>query len=841
MRNARYRFLLFGLLFASGLTSLVYQVLWLKELRLLFGNTAQAAAVTLAVFFAGLSLGGWFWGGRAVRFKRPLRTYAVLEVAVALSALLYFLLLDLYYWAYSPLFQLFSGSSPLWNGVRVLLAAGVLLPPAFFMGGTVPAMGQALIREAPRLGTGGSAIYAVNTLGAALGAFLAGFYLPATLGFSTSFLAAVSVNLLIALAAWKTGGEPVSSEAQLAQVAPKRQALVSFPGPTVWVLAFLSGTLTLALEVLWTRMFSQVLHNSVYSFTAILVTFLVALGLGSALARWLCRLRLQASNVLAGLLCLSGLAVAYSSFAFVRVTGGMRYAGSRSDWGEYVLGIFADAALVMLLPAVLMGAVFPYLFKVSENSGQAPGRVLGRLAAVNTAGAIVGSLAAGFLLLGAFGLWTSIQWIALAYLLAALLVAESSLRSGRVLRGAALAGILLAGLGLDASKLPTVRVRAERGEELLRYWEGSHATVAVIERGKGRKIKVDNYYTLGGSSSVEFEQGQAHVPLTLHPNPQSVFFLGMGTGITAGASLLHPVREVVVSELIPEVVQASREYFGPFLNGLFEDERVRVVAVDGRNHLQGDERTYDVIISDLFVPWGAGTGSLYSLQHYRLVHRRLAPEGLFAQWLPLYQVTGREFSIIARTMLEVFPQVTLWRGDFFAEKPIVALIGHKREEPLDPVILTANAARLAGAGPDQQRPKVLPFLLYAGNLSRNRKLFEGAPLNTDDRPVIEYLAPKSQRRERAGQAHWLTSFELADLYTQLMTRLPPEDDPYLSRLAPDQVGYVRAGLSYYKALVYRKANKHLQAQVFFRDFLARVPLTGLPEVDEDDVYSQSPE
>jgi spermidine synthase len=190
--------ILLFLFFASGLTSLIYEVLWLKELGLLFGNTAYATATTLAVFFAGLSVGGYWWGRRASQFRHPLRVYAVLEVGIGLSALLYFALLDLYYLLYGPLFTAVGHQPALFLAVKILLAAGVLFPPAFFMGGTLPVMGQYLIRRLDHLGRTASVLYAVNTIGAAIGAFVAGFYLPMVLGFTNSYLTAIALNLVIA-------------------------------------------------------------------------------------------------------------------------------------------------------------------------------------------------------------------------------------------------------------------------------------------------------------------------------------------------------------------------------------------------------------------------------------------------------------------------------------------------------------------------------------------------------------------------------------------------------------------------------------------------------------------
>ena len=173
-----------------------------------------------------------------------------------------------------------------------------------------------------------------------------------------------------------------------------------------------------------------------------------------------------------------------------------------------------------------------------------------------------------------------------------------------------------------------------------------------------------------------------YLPVLLHDAPQSVYVLGLGTGITAGASLKFPIKSLTVTELVPEVIEASNKYFHSYSTGLFNDPRAEVIAEDGRNYLRGTEQRFDVVISDLFVPWKAGVGGLYSLEHYLTIMDRLNDQGLFMQWLPTYQLAKADFEIIARTMLEVFPQLTVWRGDFSARKPIIGLLGHKQAFPL---------------------------------------------------------------------------------------------------------------------------------------------------------------
>ena len=201
--RALHRALLAVLVFLSGAASLVYEVLWLKELGLLFGSTAYAASTTLAVFFLGLAVGGAVFGRLSPRLRSPLRTYAWLELGIAGSAVAYFLLLEIYFRLYGPLYDTLVDSPAAFNAARVALAILALLPPAALMGGTLPLLGQHLVRRPDELGRIGSFLYAVNTLGAATGAFLAGFVLPLALGFDRAYLLAMAVNVAVAGLAWR--------------------------------------------------------------------------------------------------------------------------------------------------------------------------------------------------------------------------------------------------------------------------------------------------------------------------------------------------------------------------------------------------------------------------------------------------------------------------------------------------------------------------------------------------------------------------------------------------------------------------------------------------------------
>jgi len=407
--------------------------------------------------------------------------------------------------------------------------------------------------------------------------------LPIALGFRDAYLLAVGMDLAVGLAALALArGQPALIPAEPRPV-PRSVRLPSL----VWPIAFLSGVITLAVEVIWTRLFAQVLQNSAYTYALVLSSFLAALALGALLANLLNRQRMVApGGVLFGLLAASAAIVSGTPWLFHHVTDGMSYLGRGQDFEGYVLAVAQATGLVILLPGIVLGAVLPFLLRLLETSEAAPGEILGRLVAANTAGAILGALAAGFVLLPVFGTWNALLGLGALYAGLALLQGLSLLRTrgagrivehrpahamagrlrltvGLILVGAVAAtGFVYARSGIDLTPSP-VRVDASRGETLVALREGRAAHAAVIERDGGLSIRVNNYYTLGSTHAAIAERNQTLIPLLAHPNPQSVFFLGMGTGITAGAALLLPVERVVVCEILGEVVELARGTSGP--------------------------------------------------------------------------------------------------------------------------------------------------------------------------------------------------------------------------------------------------------------------------------------
>jgi spermidine synthase len=834
----RGRVLLAGhfLAFASGATALVYEVLWTRQFVSLFGATAPAISATLAAIFLGLAVGSAVVGRRCARWPRPLRTYGVIEFGIGLAALLVIPLLGLYEHIFPVVYHYFSGNPTAFTVVKTCLAVAALFAPAFLMGGTLPLLAQAFASSPQTLGEVGSGVYAANTFGATAGALSVPFWLLPTFGADRSYYLAAAVNVCVGVSAiWLDRGlKKLSSEAQPNhETGPGRrgQAVVPFKASLVMsegmlvALAFLSGALVLALEVLWARMLAQVHENSIYSFAVVLAVFLVGLAGGATLARASLQRGLNPRQVLGLAWVGAGIFVFGSPALFYSLTGGLRYVNEVGPLaGTVTLGF---ALVTMLVPTCLAGMLLPLLMELTAVArAGAAGALLGRLLAVNTVGAIVGPLVATYLILPRLGLWVGITVVGLAMLAAgeAALEGWPRVRLATLRRAAVL--ILLAALVAVANPftLPRARVNRDNAEKLLHLEEGSHGIVAVVENGDDRWMLLNNFYTLGGTAAAVEERQQARIPLLLHPAPRKIAFLGLGTGITAGGGLLPTVEEVVALELVPEVVTAARGHFSEANLGLLADSRVKVINEDARTYLKAGGRDFDVIVGDLVVPWRSGESSLFTREHFETARGALAPGGIFCQWLPLYQLSEEQFQIITATFLDVFPQTTLWRGDFVTDAPALALIGHTDSNGIDTQAVEQMGQQLKRWG--AQSTPILStrgglWLFLVGPLDPADPQFVTARRNRESEPWIELLSPAPQLYSKRPPSSPFVGEELSRFMEKVRAR-PIHDSP-LKNLSPEHLEWRAAGASLWEASLLLHAGREEEANRRAAQGLALLP------------------
>jgi predicted membrane-bound spermidine synthase len=723
--------------------------------------------------------------------------------------------------------------------IKFLLAMVLIFPPAFCMGGTIPVIGQHAIRIPSQFGSTSALLYGINTLGATLGALMAGFFMPLWFGFQATCFIAIGITIVVAVLAFVVSKSASASHG--VEIEEKKGAVVGERRDrnriSLLAICFMSGFGVLALEVLWTRMFALVLENSVYTFAAILVVVLTCLAGGALISSLLARSKWPPNLVLTVLLCLSGISIALTPSVFMHLTDSFQFQAFKATWVDFVIFIFKKCALTIGPPALLLGTIFPYLLKTEElfsSSMNSPGKSLGRLATINTIGAVVGSLACAFLFLELFGIWRSMQIIGAIYFLMAVGMPLVRGRAGMAVKGASIAGLILLFTSLSPSQLPVTGVLAGReDEEVLKTWEGSDCTVSVVRGDDGLSIKINSDYGLGSTSGRTRQASQAEIPLMLKPDAKSVFFLGMGTGISAGAALsdrFPQIERVVTCELSSHVVTASKEFMTDvdgvdLTNGLFTDPRSTVLVEDGRHYLMATKEKFDVINADLFVPYRSGAGSLYTKEHFESVKQRLKEDGIFVQWLPTYQVTEFEFHVIGRTMLEVFDQVSLWRCDFAPFNEVVAFVGHNGSAPLAACEIDASQTKMDFLRSNGQKdiytalnPQTA-LVYYGGNITASKQRFADYPVNTDDRPVIEYMAPRHYRNKGGDVTPWFVGPFILRFIKDLQENCPPEKDPLLINRTPSNQRLPLAGNAYHETKLWAQLNNNAETQRSWQQFV----------------------
>ncbi len=755
------RGLVSALFFCSGVSGLVFEILWVKQLTLLVSSTTFALSLTVSVFLGGLMLGAELAGRLSRRITRPLRAYALAELtAGALAAGVTLLLPRLPALAEAAGVP---GGGPL--PMRALLVGLVLVPPTLAMGATLPWLSRWVASDDARVGRDVGALYSLNTLGAAAGCALGGFVAVSLLGVTGAALAAAALNVAVGLVALSLS----RSEAPRAEAPHGPAARLGWLEPYF----FVSGFAAIAYEVLWFRVVAIYFDASTYAFTVLLSTFLLGLVIGGALyvRRWSSHERplellagLQAGIALLGLIAF---AVIGLSPGLAHLTQGL----ARGQWG-FVLGMWLHAAVVILPAATLIGAVFPLVVRLgTERAGEAGARV-GRLYAVNTLGGIGASLLFGFVLIPVIG--TQLSYALVCALSMGLAVFAQSRDAAAPRRARvqlyAVSGLLVLGLAMPPRDFWTYSQVASPDAKVLALREGRDGTLAVLEYTResvcGSKLyrcdercpefshKKLTFGAISYASSIlparRYMRFLAHIAMLLRPGARDVLEVCFGTGTTAAAFVSHPQLESLeLVDLNPDVF-AQAPLFADVNHGVFDDPRVHRTVDDGRHYLLATERTFDVVSFEPPPPAAQGVVNLYSRDFYELVKRRLKKGGVVTQWLPLDQQSARLDRALTRSLTDVFRHVSLYLPSRLHGIAVAS------DEPL-PEDLADWARQLEAPAVRESLEDIgfgTPTELQAVFVAKDEALARyvgDVPAVTDDRPSIEHFLFEWDRAFDVGE------------------------------------------------------------------------------------------
>lgn len=760
-----------AMFFVSGMAALVYQVLFAKELALVFGSTATATLTVLATFLGGMAIGSLIGGAIAHRLVRPLLAYAGVEIGIAVYCVATPLLFKGIQSSYVALAGGLPPDAPSLLALRVVLGASVLLVPTILMGTTLPLLAQAIGPHAGRMGSRVAWLYFANTAGAALGALLAAYFVIPALGVQRTTLVAAVLNLMVALGAielLKAGMSKSAEPTETIEAVPSEEMTPSASVRHAALLALgLCGVLSLGLEVVYVHMLSIVAGNSVYAFGLMVATFLVGLSLGGEAARRLLP-RLHGGPAFA-------LVIALLGFGCSVALGGLfwnaipEYFASFANHPaartfaarEAIRGLIC--ALVMVPPTLFIGAAYVFAIDIFTAGGKRAKTVsLGIGAAVNTLGNIVGVLFFGFVVLPALGGLEAGRLIALAAVGLALLVAVLALRIEiRLVGVTAVAALVLMATSqtrLDYETLSSganVYFYPQRWGKVIDHAESIDGGLTTVTRNETPVGPVRTLLTNGKfqgndalAGEMQAQVGFAFAPLLHQDQRGSALVIGYGTGVTSRVFHEAGFREVEIAELSGDIVRMADQHFGAVNRHPSRAPGVTLHVTDGRNLLLLSPKRYDVISLEITSIWFAGAASLYNQEFYQLAKSRLNPDGVLQQWMQLHRLSPTDILQIVASIRSEFTHVSLYVMG--GQGILVATNAASRAAPSETAMRTlrdaprlAEVRQIVGRGLDEL---AADRLLTAAGVDRFLAEVGVQPafwVSTDDNLRLEYDTPKA--------------------------------------------------------------------------------------------------
>jgi spermidine synthase len=762
--NLRRSLGVLGTLFiTTGFTGLLAEQSFEKLLSSLLGASTPAAAVVLAVYFLGLSLGAVLYPRMTSRMGHPLRLYAALEMAIALWSVFLLAGSHALVGLFVPLLRLGVGHFWMLQLLRGLVACIWILPPTLAMGATFPAIVEALHQfRVPQPRRAMSRFYTLNLIGAILGAMAGPYMVFQYWGITGALGLTFALDALVAVAAFALSHR--QARTMLAGTSDKAPAeVISSHHRPLLGIAFASGFLFFGLEVVWTHLISAVLGNSIYAFAAMLALVLIGLGIGGALSTLLFRDRRPATGTVLAVLMLAGsLALSWQQKQWPKVPGDLILWGSNlTTFGQGEFLRWIAAALLLLPPAIIFGVIYPALFRLDLFSTEGRAALSARVGSANSIGCFLGALVTGFFLVPAFGSEGTLMAFGFlgvfAALLLSLIYAHGKTRWMLIASSLILASVWgdqpeWNRLALTSGGHVYFRPSHVSNQSRLIYFHedtlGGITTVVAnplsndLNGPKSRTLLTNGKFQASDTGEIYAQTAFAMVPFLHTKHMEDALVIGLGSGHSA--EVIHQLgfTPMDVAEIAPGIVEAARLYF-PHINGrVLEQPNVHLILEDGRNHLLLTQQQYDLITMELTSVWFAGSTSLYSQEFYQLAKARLKQGGIFQQRIQIHHIGAEELGSVIQTIRKVFPQVEFWvvggQGILIAS-----------EEPftLQPAAFERLIARnpWRALGPEAMQTQLTEILagrlLTAPDVDRLLAR-ESFPTNTDSNRYLEYASPQ---------------------------------------------------------------------------------------------------
>ncbi|MCX7945141.1 MAG: fused MFS/spermidine synthase [Deltaproteobacteria bacterium] len=779
------KYILYACFFLSGMAGLIYQVVWSKYFNLFLGATSYSTGILLSTFMGGLALGNHIFGKFVDRYKNPLRLYSYLEFGIGITCALFPLYFDTIFNLY---FILASGSIPnTWGNIilKLIFSVMTILLPTTLMGGTLPVMSKFIIRQIREVGAKVGLLYFLNTVGAIIGTIIGGYFVIHTIGLDFSVQLFSFVNILIGVVTYymsKSISEDFSIIPQQIEdtdnnkTVGNEEAYSEFQVRVVLVAIGISGFVSMVYEVVWTRMLALIIGSAVQSFAIMLFTFITGIAVGSYFIHKVLNRKINHLLWFAIIELFIAITIICALPLYMRLPYYFNVIGGSIPRTEamfifYEISKVIICFTIMFLPTFFIGMTLPLVSHINTKSITKLGIGVGDTFSINTLGNLVGSLVAGFIMLPTMGMEASMKTgIIINFIIAIILL--FTIRVKALFKYLSLLLVILVGsllftyefIDKEYIQRGNFRLRnryaksfeeflkVKDHEDLIFFKEGKDAVVSVTKSPKGiLSLRINGKPDASTGFDMPTQIWCGHIGVLLHPNPEDVFLLGMGSGVTGGVLATHEeIKNIELLEISKEVIEAAKLFKEENLDVL-NNKKVRVINADGREYLKlNPQKKYDIIISEPSNPWMAGVANLFTVQYFEEVKSHLKENGIFVQWFQAYETNDKILNIMLNTFGRVFEYAYVFAPaqlDLLivgSNKPIKIDQQRIAKKFKDPVFLsTIEDKHSLGI------PNTIPEFVSMNMIGHHKfktyygKGEEDLIVNEDKFPIIEYEAPKA--------------------------------------------------------------------------------------------------
>ncbi len=776
MKSVNIKIVVIFLFILSGICGLIYEVAWSKYLALFIGSTAWSHMIVLATYMGGLALGAFYLGGYSDKVSNQLKLYGLLEVGIGIYCLAYPFIIEIVGNLFIHTATSF-GDGANKGGIltlKFLLSFITLILPTFLMGGTLPILTKFFTRRINDSGKDVAVLYYINSFGAVIGTGLAGFFLIRKYGVESTVWIAALVNIVIGLAAIvvsKSFRNIIPEKTSTANKEDTNPQIYSTTAIRIAIYtALASGFIAMLYELAWIRLLSNILGSTTYSFTVMLIAFISGIAIGSLIVSFMIK---KIKNLVAFLaLCQFGTAFSmilmlplYERLPYFLTRLSAQIPNRPENFSTFLTYEFLFCFLIMLVPTIFSGMSLPVASRIANNDMKVLGKSIGGIFSINTIGSVAGTLITSLVLIPLLGIKSTLEIGVLLNGVLGLIILMKARVSSQLKMGFAITFVLFA-VGykvfipnwnqnflisgvfrtLYTQGVPSyseLKKQQNEGQKILWHKEGINANVAIRESKFGDTIQktlvINGKADASSVADLNTQILLGQIPLMLVPNSGDALVIGLGSGITCGSVLRHPVKSLDVVEIASEVVECNH-FFARENNNFMADPRVKIYIDDAITQLKTSSKKYDYIISEPSNPWIAGISNLYSVEFFNICKARLNPNGVLTQWFHTYDVNNDIFRLVLSTISSVFPHVSIWKA---SDADIIILAS---SNPLsidfDAMELKINQPKIAQ---DLSRIKIfdVPTFLSTQVISarNNPYAYTKSEVNNADKSPLEFLAP----------------------------------------------------------------------------------------------------